>query len=146
MANDEGWLHDCRKLDVAVPLMLPLELIQQGLVSCLGEARENRKSDRCTGFVSVPADPGMCRENVILLPLHTQFSRRVKLLVNYDSSSMHVASREVSVCPFSDIYYKNKSFINDMQPNIAVLSTNPLYSVDHMDTDRSQPSQIQVII
>lgn len=44
VANDEGWLHDCRKLDVAVPLMLPLELIQQGLVSRLGEARKSRKS------------------------------------------------------------------------------------------------------
>lgn len=45
VANDERWLHDCRKLDIAVPLVLPLKLIQQGLVSRLGEARKGRKSD-----------------------------------------------------------------------------------------------------
>lgn len=45
VANNEGWLHNCRKLDVAVPLMLPLKLIQQSLVSCLGETGESRKSD-----------------------------------------------------------------------------------------------------
>lgn len=40
---NEGWLHDSRELNVAVPLVLPLKLIQQGLVSCLGKAAETEK-------------------------------------------------------------------------------------------------------
>lgn len=38
MFNDEGWLHDCRKLNIAVSLMLPLELVQEGLIGCLWKA------------------------------------------------------------------------------------------------------------
>ena len=41
---DESWLHYCRELNVAIPLVLPLKLIQQGLVSCLGEATETEKN------------------------------------------------------------------------------------------------------
>lgn len=37
VSDNEGGLHDSRELDVAVPLMLPLELIQQSLVGGLGE-------------------------------------------------------------------------------------------------------------
>lgn len=37
MSDNEGGLHDSRELNVAVPLMLPLELIQQGLVGGLRE-------------------------------------------------------------------------------------------------------------
>lgn len=37
VSDDEGGLHDGRELDVAVPLMLPLELIQQSLVGGLRE-------------------------------------------------------------------------------------------------------------
>lgn len=36
--DNEGGLHDSRELDVAIPLMLPLELIQQSLVGGLWEA------------------------------------------------------------------------------------------------------------
>lgn len=43
--DDEGWLHDGRKLNVAVSLVLPLELVQQSLVGGLREAvMEQRKS------------------------------------------------------------------------------------------------------
>lgn len=38
VSDDEGWLHDGRKLDVAVSLVLPLELVQQRLVGGLREA------------------------------------------------------------------------------------------------------------
>lgn len=37
VSDDEGRLHDCGELDVAVGLVLPLELVQQGLVVGLGE-------------------------------------------------------------------------------------------------------------
>lgn len=40
MADDEGWLHDSGELNVAVSFMLTLELVQQGLIGGLGEARE----------------------------------------------------------------------------------------------------------
>lgn len=43
MSDDEGGLHDSGKLDVAVPLMLPLELIQQSLVGGLRETEIKRK-------------------------------------------------------------------------------------------------------
>ena len=43
MSDNEGGLHDSRELDVAVPLMLPLELIQQSLVGGLGEAEMKDK-------------------------------------------------------------------------------------------------------
>lgn len=43
MSDNEGRLHDCRELDVAVPLMLPLELIQQSLVGGLGKAEMKDK-------------------------------------------------------------------------------------------------------
>lgn len=43
MSDDEGGLHDGRKLDVAVSFMLPLELIQQSLV---GRLRETEKKKR----------------------------------------------------------------------------------------------------
>ena len=39
VADDEGGLHDSRKLNVAVSLMLPSELVQQSLVGGLGKAR-----------------------------------------------------------------------------------------------------------
>ena len=38
VSDDEGRLHDSGKLHVAVPFMLPLELVQQGLVAGLGKA------------------------------------------------------------------------------------------------------------
>lgn len=38
VSDDKRWLHDGRKLDVAVPFVLPLELVQQRLVSGLWEA------------------------------------------------------------------------------------------------------------
>lgn len=37
VSNNESRLHDGRELDVAVRLMLPLKLIQQGLVGGLRE-------------------------------------------------------------------------------------------------------------
>lgn len=37
MSDDEGRLHDSGELDVAVGLVLPLELVQQSLVVGLGE-------------------------------------------------------------------------------------------------------------
>lgn len=37
VSDNEGGLHDGRELDVAVPLVLPLELIQQSLVGGLRE-------------------------------------------------------------------------------------------------------------
>lgn len=40
VADDEGWLHDSRELDVAVSFMLTLELVQQGLIGSLGETGE----------------------------------------------------------------------------------------------------------
>ena len=38
VSDDEGRLHDSGELHVAVPFMLPFELVQQGLVAGLGEA------------------------------------------------------------------------------------------------------------
>lgn len=44
--DDEGGLHDGRKLDVAVPFMLPLELIQQRLIGGLREAGIRNRGER----------------------------------------------------------------------------------------------------
>lgn len=41
VSDDEGRLHDSRELDVAVSFMLTLELVQQGLIGCLGETLGN---------------------------------------------------------------------------------------------------------
>lgn len=41
VSDDEGGLHDGRELDVAVSVMLSLELVQQGLVGGLRETRGN---------------------------------------------------------------------------------------------------------
>ena len=43
VADNEGGLHDGGELDVAVPLMLPFELVQQGLVRGLGETKGTEK-------------------------------------------------------------------------------------------------------
>lgn len=43
MSDDEGRLHDGRKLNVAVSFMLPLELVQQSLVGRLGETKKKEK-------------------------------------------------------------------------------------------------------
>lgn len=50
MSDNEGGLHDSRELDVAVPLMLPLELIQQGLVGGLRETEIKRTVGEQFGF------------------------------------------------------------------------------------------------
>lgn len=42
VSDDEGRLHDGRKLDVAVSFVLPLELVQQCLVGGLWEAAIER--------------------------------------------------------------------------------------------------------
>lgn len=42
VSDNEGGLHDCRELDVAVPVMLPLEFIQQCLVGGLRETKTKR--------------------------------------------------------------------------------------------------------
>lgn len=44
VSDNEGGLHDGRELDVAVPLVLPLELIQQRLVGGLREAAKGQAS------------------------------------------------------------------------------------------------------
>jgi len=44
VSDDEGGLHDGGELDVAVPFMLPLELVQQGLIGGLGEAGAQREA------------------------------------------------------------------------------------------------------
>ena len=57
VSYDEGGLHDGGELDVAVALVLPLELIQQGLVGGLRETeiKTNRKfwfEEQSTFFTS----------------------------------------------------------------------------------------------
>lgn len=37
--DDKRWLHNSRELDVTVSLMLPLELVQEGLVRSLWETK-----------------------------------------------------------------------------------------------------------
>lgn len=55
--DDEGRLHDGRKLDVAVSLMLSLELVQQRLVGGLREAamEKGRKSNKQTNNNKITA-------------------------------------------------------------------------------------------
>lgn len=43
VSDDEGGLHDSGELDVAVPLVLPLEFIQQRLVGGLRETEEKKE-------------------------------------------------------------------------------------------------------
>ncbi len=45
VSDDEGRLHDGRELDVTVRFMLPLELIQQSLVSGLRETGKKRTEE-----------------------------------------------------------------------------------------------------
>lgn len=45
VSDDEGRLHDSRKLDVAVSLVLPLELVQQRLVGGLRKAVMEKKPE-----------------------------------------------------------------------------------------------------
>lgn len=59
--DDEGGLHDGGELDVAVPFVLTLELVQQGLIGSLREAGgngrdshrrwETEKKDRTDSYV-----------------------------------------------------------------------------------------------
>ena len=49
VSDNEGGLHDSGELDVAVSLMLPLELIQQSLV---GGLRGTEMKDKRVKFVS----------------------------------------------------------------------------------------------
>lgn len=44
VSDNEGGLHNSRELDVAVPLMLSLELIQQSLVGGLRETEIRQNS------------------------------------------------------------------------------------------------------
>lgn len=47
VSDNEGRLHDSGELDVGVPLMLPLELIQQSLVGGLRETGEKKGQESC---------------------------------------------------------------------------------------------------